>query len=223
MKSSLREKKDYKTPYRQEYIDPEKLFRAIQFLKDQDNPFYQNVRDIRDYNKYCEYQDSNIVREQEKDIVTKASKSIKRCSVLFVSDEDSTWDEIMDLREYLLKLHDIAADDEEMEYRTKDPVRKFQIDYDKSICLSEKFPEAFHLENNKTLGELSVAPGEGKLPENILMSENWDALAYPMKHPDGKYNLHYDQKVVVLHLDQLYGSVWIKRYMQPLSALKSSS
>ena len=54
----LKRKKDYKTPYRQEYIDPEKLFRAIQFLKDQENPFYQNVRDNRDYSEYCEYQDS---------------------------------------------------------------------------------------------------------------------------------------------------------------------
>ena len=75
----------------------------------------------------------------EHESISKSFKNKKRCSVVFVSDEESTWEEIMDLREYLLKLSGVLPYDEEMEYRTKDPVRKFQIDYDKSVCLSDKF------------------------------------------------------------------------------------
>ena len=119
-----------------------------------------------------------------------------------MSDEESTWEEIIELRDYLLKLSSVTPHDEEMEYRTKDPKGKFQIDYDKSVCLSDKFPEAFHVENNLSLSDISVAPGEGKLPENILMTKDWDSLAYPMKHPDGKYNLHYNRKAKLS--DQYY-------------------
>lgn len=46
---------------------------------------------------------------------------------------------------------------------------------------------------------LSFAPGEGKLPENILSSEKWDALAFAMKYPDGKNNLHQKTEVILLY------------------------
>ena len=112
--------------------------------------------------------------EQDTVLETEISAKKQR-SVLFVNDENATWDEIMELREYLLKVASETSESDEIEYRTKDPVRKFQIDYDKSLCLSEKFPEAFLLENQQPhVSDVSVAPGEGKIPENILMSENWD-------------------------------------------------
>ena len=44
-------------------------------------------------------------------------------------------------------------------------------------------------------GIIAFAPGEGKIPENILTSENWDALAFPLKHPDGNFNLHHKRSV----------------------------
>ena len=50
-------------------------------------------------------------------------------------------------------------------------------------------------EHQNRVNQLSFAPGEGKVPENILTSENWDALAFPMKHPDGQFNLHHRRKV----------------------------
>ena len=53
----------------------------------------------------------------------------------------------------------------------------------------DKFPEATISEDS-----VSFAPGEGKTPENILSSNNWDIKAFPMKHPDGKNNLHQDRK-----------------------------
>ena len=102
---------------------------------------------------------------------------------------------------------DIAetAEIDEAEYLEKDVIRKFQIDYDHSVCLSDKFAEAFHIEADTAIESqqhLSFAPGEGKLPENILSSEHWDALAFPMKHPDGNNNLH--QKREVKLRDQYY-------------------
>ena len=79
----------------------------------------------------------------------------------------------MELRDYLLSLDENNLDAKELEYRQNDPVRKFQIDYDRTVCLTEKFPEAFYIEIDKSTisAEFSVAPGEGKLPENIPLHQ----------------------------------------------------
>ena len=37
-----------------------------------------------------------------------------------------------------------------------------------------------------------VAPGEGKVPRNILNDDDWDIKAFPhLNSPDGKYGLHH--------------------------------
>ena len=53
----------------------------------------------------------------------------------------------------------------------------------------DKFPEAAASDDNKNKC-FAFAPGEGKVPENILMTDNWDIDAFPMKHPDGLNGLH---------------------------------
>ena len=58
-----------------------------------------------------------------------------KCSVLFVCDNDESWEEVMELREYINQLESDIAEKEDIEYRQFDPIRKYQIDYDKSICL----------------------------------------------------------------------------------------
>ena len=41
--------------------------------------------------------------------------------------------------------------------------------------------------------QISFAPGEGKIPENILQTDDWDSMAFPMKHPDGQNKLHQER------------------------------
>ena len=99
---------------------------------------------------------------------------------------------------------DIAEDDEE-EYLRKDPVRKFQFDHNVSTCLTNKFPEMLVNDDGEEIPEdydFSFAPGEGKIPTNIYLDDDWDIKAWPSLHPDGKYGLHHKRSV---HLsDQKY-------------------
>ena len=104
----------------------------------------------------------------------------------------------MDIDEYLENLNNngklkITADiDEDFEDddKKKDPTRKFQFNYEKSVCMVDQFPEAAMNENSKASQCLAFAPGEGKVPENILMTDDWDIDAFPIKYPDGKNGLH---------------------------------
>ena len=205
----LKRKQIYKNYHRQEFVNPDKLFRAIQFLKDSGNQFYQSFNNLSDFKKRCETEDPMgyellFGKEDETHEVCSLTIKPKICSVFFV-DDNHNWEEIMELREYLKIIEQEVNEKEETEYRETDSIRKFQFDYDQSICLSQNFPEAFHLENTENMVEnsqISVAPGEGKIPENILNSENWDALAFPMKHPDGRNNLHQNREVKLS--DQYY-------------------
>ena len=192
----LKRKLEYKNYHQYEYIDPEKIFQALKYLKDSGNPHYQFFDDRNEFEKRCKSDDPEgfeAMFGENEDLINNIENEIK----VF---KDGDYEEILDLKDYLINQD--AADSERND-KANDPTRKFQIDYDTSVCLTQQFPEAFHEENpiaqdsteknnyqNKE-NIIAFAPGEGKIPENILTSENWDALAFPLKHPDGKFNLHH--------------------------------
>ena len=54
---------------------------------------------------------------------------------------------------------------EERDYIANDPVRKYQFTYNKSLCMSNKYPEINAEDPTK---DIEVAPGEGKRPNDIM-------------------------------------------------------
>ena len=180
----LKRKLEYKNTHKQAYIDPKKNYKALEFLKSTGHPDYQFFDDYRAYKQRCFHTKMEFVN-------------------------DDLIEAIVDMPEFLQNIkndkdkENINNIDEEEEYVTKDVIRKFQFDYDKSVCLVEQYPEAaIQEEDTIDSNQISFAPGEGKIPENILNTENWDRDAFPMKHPDGKNNLHQDRKVKLT--DQYY-------------------
>ena len=77
---------------------------------------------------------------------------------------------------------------EEEEYVKKDPIRKFQYDYIKTTCMTNKFPEADYDSS------LSFAPAEGKVPTNILKDDDWDINSFPNLHPTGKNKMFQNRE-----------------------------
>ena len=63
---------------------------------------------------------------------------------------------------------------EEEEYQKNYPVKKWKFDYNRSTCFSDNYPEINYKEDNG--GNISVAPGEGKFPSNILQERDWDFM-----------------------------------------------
>ena len=83
-------------------------------------------------------------------------------------------------------------EEEDLEYRQKDVVRKHQFDYDMTTTMIPRFPEANLEKQNK---EISFAPGEGKIPTNILKEDDWDVKSFPNLHPTGKNGLHQKRAI----------------------------
>ena len=40
-------------------------------------------------------------------------------------------------------------------------------------------------------GSIKIAPGEGKIPTNLLREDDFDVRAFPRHHPNGQYGLHH--------------------------------
>jgi hypothetical protein len=122
--------------------------------------------------------------------------------------------EIIDLETYISELKEMQADKsspehddkdldsqniemeeeekekkEEEDYVKKDPIRKFQYDYNKTTCMTNKFPEA------DSESALNFAPAEGKIPTSILKDEDWDINSFPNLHPTGQNKMFQERKI----------------------------
>ena len=90
-------------------------------------------------------------------------------------------DETQDLKK---PEQELDAEDEEMQYKTHDPVAKSQFNYNRSTCFGNNHPEIFVEENTEEPSK--VAPGERKIPQSILYEEDLDVKTFPCFFPDGK-------------------------------------
>ena len=93
--------------------------------------------------------------------------------------------------------------DAEEKYCIKhDPVRKWQYTQDEMIFMTNMYPETqVNVHNDDTVSDqdfenqgISVAPGEGQTPSNILKEHDWDVKTFPQLFPDGKFGLHYERQ-----------------------------
>ena len=58
--------------------------------------------------------------------------------------------------------------------------------------MTNKYPE---IETNE-VDNISLAPGEGKVPKDILTEEDWDIKAFPhLNNPDGSNGKDQERKV----------------------------
>ena len=182
----LKRKLEYKNNHQQAFIDPQKIFKALEFLKSSGHPDYKFYDDYNVYQRRCRKNELKAIFVDDLNSETMVDKEEYQKRISKVPE--LTDDECSDTE-------DEDSDAEDEKYRKTDVIRKFQFDYNASVCLVDKFPEAALTEEllPENSNQISFAPGEGKTPENILNSKNWDIKAFPMKHPDGKYSLHQER------------------------------
>ena len=156
----LKRKIEYKNSHLQQLIDPKKCFKMLELLKRSGNIHYQFYDDYNVYTERCKNDDFRgytIVFDEEAEIMQDISGKKKIPKISNIEVEEVNIQEIL-----------------EKEYLTKDPVRRYQFeDYNKSLCMSNMYPEVSP-ENS-----VIVAPGEGKVPKNVLYDIDWDIEHFP--------------------------------------------
>ena len=94
-----------------------------------------------------------------------------------------------------------------------DSIRKYQTTKQSATMMCNNFPEIGISEptntndtandnnsssdtdqNKQNTESHAIAPGEGKVPSNLMRDKNWDVNAFPSFHPSGKFGLHYTRE-----------------------------
>ena len=136
----LKRKLEFNNFHKKEFVDLKKIFTALNFLKKNNHPSYLFFDAINDYEK----------RFKEDDPVGH--------NLIFVYQDGI--EKIVDIDEYLTKMksnpklltssiisqieneNPDPEEQEEIDCLKNDPTRKFQFNYDKSVCMVDKFPKA---------------------------------------------------------------------------------
>ena len=125
-----------KNAHLQAKVDPQKIQDALKFLQGLGNPHYTEVEDMEQYKERCRQEDPEgfkiIFGEEDPDTLT----------LKFV--DDASVEPMWELPKYL-ELREVQ--DTEQQYQEKDAVRRYQLDYDETICMVDKYPEAYHQED----------------------------------------------------------------------------
>ena len=118
-------------------IDTNKIFKYLDFLSKSGHPSYKFYDDWNTYEKRCLGEDpvgaKLVFPEPEQDIVDLEAyiNQIRDTEV-----DENNKDGSLQVEEEKEKEKD------EEEYREKDPIRKYQFDYNKTTCMTNKYPEA---------------------------------------------------------------------------------
>ena len=134
-------------------------------LKKAKNPFYQFHDDFNTYAERCKIDDP----EGHRVIFPEDDELEEEIDMMPNGNNDSLTNEIMKKPSLNIDSDDEINSDEEFKdevnYLTKDPVRKYQFTYNKSLCMANKYPEVTSIDPTM---DIEVAPGEGKRPNDIM-------------------------------------------------------
>ena len=216
----LKRKLELKTAHLQEYIRPKFLVGALQYLK-KNNIFYQNIIIDENFEIHKNTSDDkngatqNETRMEDKDNAT--------CSEEVESDIESESQKLENkldnlgggktekqLDEEFEKMIEEYGDkvDEEDDEKILPNVREYQSKQDDYTCLmprdlSSKIvvntgDSIMTKETGNGTAPVKIAPGEGRVPSNILTELNFDVKSVPKHYPTGRFGLHYKRKLKIL-------------------------
>ena len=185
---TFKRKLEYKTSHIKEtLINPHKIYKVLSELVNNGNPYYREFQEYQAFKERCIQEDEDGVR-----LVFPKEEEIE--DILNISDLSIEDDVLPDLAD--LSVDQDQREFEEEEYRTKDSVKKFQLEgHDRSSCLNNKFPEET-FEDTTLTDRIQIAPAENKIPINLLAHHDWDIQAFPHLHNyDGSNGLHQKRDV----------------------------
>ena len=183
----LKRKAEFKSSHQKQLIDPKKIFLFLDKMKLSGNKYYKDIETFEAYHQRCLKSDEDgfqlVFEEKEDNKNEEINEESNEVNETFIRDE------IEGAPDYEKKL--LEDPEEEHTEIEKDVIKKFQMKYDESVVMVDKYPE------------ITVAPGEGQTPLNVLFDKDWDVQAFPHLHnADGSNGK--DQEREVKLTDQRY-------------------
>ena len=139
----LKRKKEFKSCVLSSYIDPVRMIKALEYIKESGHPSYVDVKI-----NYESFWSENTNEDED--------------TVGIVDENDQ---ELAEIEQPTLFYDNYP----EIRMQTQDKV---------------------HCSDG-----LVIAPGEGKVPSNLMRDTDWDINAFPTLFPNGKFGLNFKRKV----------------------------
>ena len=174
----LKRKLEYKNTVIKAYVRGDVLVEAVKILK-KNHPGYATVP-VNNRFDVLEEEDDDDVSDMECDTEYDSQRS---------QEEKDDNEHIIDKDEEKEKDHQEAV---------HDSIRSQQFDLGGQTCMTDLYPETAvetvlsedSYKNNST----NIAPGEGKIPINLLRDLNFDTEGFPVLHPRGRFGLNYEKR-----------------------------
>ena len=182
--------KDWKHTVTKGYVRPVKMVKALAHLKDCKNPHYT---DVIIKCMFCPRE----FKEDDTDVLDHIEKCHLEAQALETTEED-TVDEINEEDEG-------TALPTVKEYQAQDDVSCIQANNPEVnvVFNTSSQPKKVPIKESVTGQTVILAPGEGKNPSAIMRELDFDAKAFPLKHPSGKFGLDF-KRIVKLYKQQYF-------------------
>ena len=180
----LKRKLEYKNIVLKRYVNRDHLLEAVRILKESGHPGYQDV-EIND--RFGIGDDE----EEDEEIESKSDESSYKSMETNSSNHEEG---------------EAKESDEEETEQAEDSIRKNQFDLAGQTLMTDRYPETSvetelkkvvaGSENSKSK-PVSIAPGEGKIPTDLMRDKDFLINAFPHLFPTGKYGLNEERDVVL--------------------------
>lgn len=177
----LKRKLEYKNSHLSQYIRPSIILKALTYFKEIGNVFYQDIKINPDFLDE---------RRVEMSKQSQTDDGVSNTTIPNSQNLEGT-SQILDKEKDLLE-----NSDEEFETRLN-TVKKFQSNQNSSTCLVPEDLDYKVVVNKSsaaiTKQGIAIAPGEGKIPSNLMREDFFDVKAFPRHHPSGKFGLDHSR------------------------------
>ena len=183
----LKRKLCWKRAYLQKIVNAEKMVKAVHHFKRLGNPLYHDVHIDQHY-----VPEFSCDEPEETGSETKSPEKLSHETV--VDDHGITEDEKQSDDRQKAETDSDSEDEDDRLAAVKDN----QFDQAQHFVMANDNPESHCITSSSVRAkELNIAPGEGKIPTNIMRDENWDVGGFPHLHPSGKFGLHHEREIKI--------------------------
>ncbi len=166
----FKRKLSYKNTHKEEFVNPDKIVQALKIFRTLGHKYYTDISIDENYNERCQNEDPEGHSVFVDQTVLSNSESDQ-------GEDDSDKESVVDAEqqeeikkrteeEEIAELTAKENQEDEEYYRKNDPIRKFQFDYNNTLCLTESNPGAFVNIENTTEPETIKTTEAGNDSEN---------------------------------------------------------
>ena len=179
----LKRRLEYKSTHLEQFIRPQLCLDALKYLKE-NNKFYEEIEIEENFMDNIE-EGEDVESEIESQAKEREEEEMEPSDAMEKDNVDSQNDD--DENSTILK--------SVRENQSKQDGTTFLLPDDMANqIIANHQSSTKHQRIGDSNSSVKIAPGEGKIPTNLMREENFDVKGFPKHYPTGRFGLHHTRK-----------------------------